>query len=153
MAGQLKDWKVALEKWRQEHPKVMPADLQQLREDFVQRFPKEQLSSTTLDQYAVGKPDSFCYWLEFKTRELGSISGGSAAKFGVWWSKNENRWRWNSIYQSAEDAMQHIKDGLFVLAQSAGDVEARELDKLGAQHLGPNRYSLRAKPTRCATSC
>lgn len=146
MASQSKDWKIALEKWLREHPKVMPVDLQQLREEFVQRFPKEQLSSMPLDRYAIGKSDSFCYWLEFKTKELGSISGGSAAKFGVWWSKNENRWRWNSIYQSAEDAMQRIKDGLFAMAQSAGEVDARELDKLGAQHLGPNRYSLRAKP-------
>ena len=100
----------------------------------------------TLDEYAVGKPDSFCYWLEFKTKELGSIRGGSAAKFGVWWSKDENRWRWNSMYHNAEDALTQIKDGLVALAQAVREGHLNTLDKIGAEQLGPNRYSLRAKP-------
>src|SRR5579859_8114274 len=100
----VKDWHVTLQSWLQQHPKTIPDHLQQLREDFVRRFPIENVKDMTLDQYAIGKPDSFCYWLEFKTKELGSIKGGSSAKFGVWWSKDENRWRWNSIYHSAEDA-------------------------------------------------
>lgn len=97
MITQAKDWQTALQTWLQTHPKTIPDHLRQLREDFVQHFPIENLEDMTLDQYAVGKPDSFCYWLEFKTKELGSISGGSAAKFGVWWSKSEERWRWNSM--------------------------------------------------------
>src|SRR6266568_8121336 len=103
MDTQTKDWQMALEIWLQQHPKTIPDYLRQLREDFAQHFPIESLKDITLDRYAVGKPDSFCYWLEFKTGELGSISGGSAAKFGVWWSKSEDRWRWNSGYQNAED--------------------------------------------------
>jgi hypothetical protein len=100
----------------------------------------------TLDQYAIGKPDSFCYWLEFKTKELGSISGGSAAKFGVWWSKSENRWRWNSIYQSEKDALTRIKQGLFAQVNAAQSQRFDDLDKIGRDLLGPNRYSLRGKP-------
>ncbi|HEX3641598.1 MAG TPA: hypothetical protein VHV10_09930, partial [Ktedonobacteraceae bacterium] len=124
----------------------MPDHLRQLREDFVQHFPPEGLKEMTLDQYAIGKPDSFCYWLEFKTKELGSISGGSAAKFGVWWSKSENRWRWNSIYQSAEDALARIRQGLLAQRNVAQTQQFDDLDKIGRELLGPNRYSLRGKP-------
>jgi len=90
MESQAKNWQGALRIWLEQHPKIMSDDWQQLREKFVQKFPIENLSVMTLDQYAIGKPDSFCYWLEFRTRVLGSISGGSAAKFGVWWSKSED---------------------------------------------------------------
>jgi TIR domain len=148
MNDRTKDWKQALQKWLQQNAKVMPDDLRQLREAFVQRFPLETINKLTLDEYAVGKgkPDSFCYWLEFKTKELGSIKGGSAAKFGVWWSKDENRWRWNSIYHSAEDALARITGGLVALTQAVREGQMNALDKIGAEQLGPYRYSLRGKP-------
>jgi hypothetical protein len=146
MNDQKKDWKHALQKWLQQNTKEMPDDLRQLREAFVQHFPIEHLGKMTLDEYAVGKPDSFCYWLEFKTKELGSIRGGSAAKFGVWWSKDEDRWRWNSIYTSAEDALTHISGGLGALTQAVREGHMDTLDKIGAEQLGPERYSLRSKP-------
>jgi hypothetical protein len=146
MVTQTKDWQASLQTWLQIHPKTIPDHLRQLREAFVQRFPIESLEDMMLDQYAVGKPDSFCYWLEFKTKELGSISGGSAAKFGVWWSKSEERWRWNSMYHDEEDALNHIKRGLLALidATRAGHFDA--LDKIGRELLEAKRYSLRSKP-------
>ncbi len=147
MDNQTKDWQVALQSWLQKHPKTMPDDLWQLREDFVRHFPIDSLTNMTLDQYALGKQkESFCYWLEFKTKELGEIRGGSAAKFGVWWSKSEERWRWNSVYQSAEDALTHIKQGLIALIDATRAEQFGELDKIGRELLGPNRYSLRGKP-------
>ncbi len=79
MNTQTKDWPTALANWLQKNSKTAPERLQRLREDFVRRFPIEYLKDIDLNHYAVGKPDSFCYWLEFKTKELGSISGGSAA--------------------------------------------------------------------------
>ncbi|GHO91703.1 hypothetical protein KSF_017510 [Reticulibacter mediterranei] len=100
----------------------------------------------TLDQYAIGKPDSFCYWLEFKTNELGGIRGGNAAKFGVWWSKSEDRWRWNSSYQNAENALASMKRGLLELIAATRNLQFDKLDKIGADLLGYNRYSLRGKP-------
>ena len=142
----LRGWQAALQRWGQHHTKTISDQLRQLREDFVQHFPVDRLKDMTLDQYAVGKPDSFCYWLEFKTKVLGDIRGGSAAKFGIWWSKSEERWRWNSIYQNAEDALACLTRGLQTLADVANTGRFDELDKIGKELLGPNRYSLRAKP-------
>jgi len=146
MNNQTKDWQKLLRQWLQQNPKTIPDDLEQLRQDFVLHFPIDSLQDMTLDQYAVGKPDSFCYWLEFKTNELGGIRGGSAAKFGVWWSKSEERWRWNSFYQDAEDALTHIKQGLIALIDAVRNQQFDDLDKIGSKLLGPNRYSLRCKP-------
>src|SRR5258708_337300 len=78
MQTQTKDWRLTLQTWLQHHPKTMPDHLRQLRENFVQHFPPEDLKEMTLDQYAIGKPDSFCYWLEFKTKELVQPSGNTA---------------------------------------------------------------------------
>jgi len=88
-------WREKLEEWRRRNQPTIPEDLRQLREEFVSRFPKEGLADMTLEEYAVGTGanDSFSYWLEYKTKKLGGIGGGSATKTGVWWSKTENGWQ------------------------------------------------------------
>ena len=54
-------------------------------DSFIRQFPLEKLSSMTLEQYTnLDKKDSFCYWLEAKTSDLGSIWGGSSYKFGIY---------------------------------------------------------------------
>lgn len=132
--------------WLQQHPKTIPPHLKVLREEFVRRFPGESVKSITLDQYVMGKLDSFCYWLEVKTKALGSISGGSSAKFGVWWSKSENRWRWNSSYRDEEAALVSMKDGIRALINATKAQQFETLDAIGDEILGGRRYSLRAKP-------
>jgi 5-methylcytosine-specific restriction protein B len=126
----------------------MSENLRQLREEFVRRFPKESLGELKLEQYALGTGanDSLSYWLEFKTKKLGSISGGSAAKHGVWWDKKERRWRWNQIYQSAEDALARIKGGLVALVAAVEQGRFGDLDRIGEEQLGQWRYGLRSKP-------
>jgi 5-methylcytosine-specific restriction protein B len=70
---------------------------------FRERFGPERLKSldgeallTTM--HAHGNQDSLVYWLEFKsdaefpTRQFGSISGGSALKFGLYRSKDTGEW-------------------------------------------------------------
>jgi len=37
------DWRIALQEWIKENPKVMPDNLKQLREDFGASFPRENL--------------------------------------------------------------------------------------------------------------
>lgn len=59
-------------------------DRRLLYRQFQEIFPIESLRDMTLDEYTnLDKASSFCYWLEFRTYELGSIRGGSAYKFGI----------------------------------------------------------------------
>lgn len=140
------DWRAALDEWLKENSKTIPDELRRVRDDFVRHFPPDLLSELTLDQYAVGKPDSFCYWLEFKTRDLGSISGGSSHKFGIYWSAGDQSWHWNKLYQTADEAFGQMKKGLVALVSAVKSQQFDALDTIGAEYLGANRYSLRCKP-------
>ncbi|HEV7858741.1 MAG TPA: AAA family ATPase [Pyrinomonadaceae bacterium] len=145
-ANAASSWRDKLKEWLQSNPERMPAELAQLREEFVRRFPKERLDELTLEQYALGVDnyrDSFCYWLEFGTKELGHM-GGTAKKFGVWKGKQE--WRWNDMYKSPEDALARIKKGLTALVEATEQGRFDELDRIGREQLGQVRYGLRAKP-------
>lgn len=140
------DWRGKLNSWLAHNPKVMPAELRQLREEFVRRFPKERIADMTLEEYALGTEkfkDSFCYWVEFKTKRLGHM-GGVAGKFGVWMAKDG--WRWNRIYNSAEDALARLKGGLSSLVEAVEQKRFDELDRIGEEQLGRWRYGLRCKP-------
>lgn len=142
-----KDWRAELAAWLLQHSKTIPPNLRELREEFVHRFPKERLGDLTLEEYALGHEgtrDSFCYWLERKTRYLGSILGGNVTKFGVWYNKDSG-WRWVSRYESAEDALAQIKTGLSAMMQAVEDDHYDMLDKIGGKYLGYS-YSLRCKP-------
>ena len=143
-----KGWRRALAQWLSNNSPTMPADVSELREAFVRRFPKERLADMTLEEYAVGTGtyDNFSYWLEYKTRKLGGIGGGNAAKTGVWWSKGEKGWQWNKkLFGSPEEALSRIKNGLVRLVEATEAGRFDELDKIGEEQIGPVRY-LRSKP-------
>jgi 5-methylcytosine-specific restriction protein B len=139
------DWRTALRDWLTRNPKTMPEDLRRLREEFLERFPPERLGRLTLNQYALGHEaykDSFCYWLESKTRKLGGIGGGSVKKFWVWRDRKENAWKWIVWLEvdSAENALSRVKELLVRLVE---DAKRESWDKLDDNDLPP---SLRAKP-------
>ena len=115
---QLHDWRIALEEWLKNNPRQMPDDLARLHREFLRRFPREHIGDLTLEEYALGhdsSKDSFCYWLEWETQQLGSVRSGSAAKWGVWWSNQAGTWAFSKAYRDAPDALQKIKDGLTAL--------------------------------------
>jgi len=147
--AQVENWRVELHKWLDAgHPKTMPAHLVELMTEFEQRFPRNKLPELSLENYAIGKPDSFCYWIEFKTRDLGSVSGGSSHKWGIFWSKGDQEWKWNKALKSdsPEAAFQKLKTGLLNLIEAAANDQFEQLDMIGSNQLGPNRNALRAKP-------
>ena len=63
MTNLITDWRSRLTDWLEKNDKTMPSDLAQLQKDFTQRFPYKELPHLALENYAVGKPDTFCYWL------------------------------------------------------------------------------------------
>lgn len=55
--------------------------------DFLAAFPYERTMAMTLDEYsglASENDNYFCRWIEFKTKDLGGIRGGSAYKYGIY---------------------------------------------------------------------
>ena len=79
-------------------------DLEKLYDDFGANFPLDKLKVMTLEQYTnLDKEDSFCYWLESITTELGSIWGGSSYKFGIYKRRNNVKINSRSGYLSNEE--------------------------------------------------
>jgi 5-methylcytosine-specific restriction enzyme B len=142
-----KDWRAELAEWVKDNPKTMPDELRQVREEFLRRFPKEKLPEMTLEEYAQGKGshETFCYWLEYGTRWLGSIKGATVGKFGVWYGSKEKSWLHNSRYSSSEDAFSQIKEGLGEVIKAAEEGRFDQIEAVGIDKLGPNRNMLRGK--------
>ncbi|MDI9549134.1 MAG: hypothetical protein QM346_16195, partial [Chloroflexota bacterium] len=140
-------WRAELTAWLKENKRTMPEDLRQLHQEFLRRFPREHLREMTLEEYALGHPksrDSFCYWLEWQTEALGSVRGGSSAKWGVWWSRSDNDWRANAFFGDAETAISTIRSVLSEMLDAVAAGRFDELDRIGDK-LGTNRNSLRSK--------
>lgn len=59
--------------------------LRRLHQEFLALWPIERLEKMKLSEYVnVGDKDTFCQWVETRTRPLGSIKGNSSLKFGIY---------------------------------------------------------------------
>lgn len=96
------------------------------RQLFLKRFPIENIGKITLKDYCLGLgvDDNFCYFLETRLKESGSIRGGSAHKFGVFYSKKHNSFevvkKWSKTGNAIE-ALENIKKCISAVIQ-AGDL-------------------------------
>lgn len=120
----------------------------ELYQSFQQEFPLETLKDMPLEKYTnLNKEDSFCYWLESRTYDLGSFWGGSSYKFLIYrYNKRpaegdprvtyDDKYAWYSNLgkATAEEAYNVVRDEIVKVATLAndGDFEAIDgLDRLG----------------------
>lgn len=112
----------------------------------------EKLGELTLPEYTsvTGDPkggDSFSYWLESKTEEIGSIWGGSAFKFGVYERGNTtpkpntrgrmfgSKYAWYEKYGATpEAAFEAVKQEIISIANGA---RSGQTDAIESANLGP----------------
>src|SRR5574344_434718 len=119
-------------------------DRKQVYKDFQTAFPKGKLADMTLEQYTnLEKKDSFCYWLESKTEELGSIWGGSSFKFGIYEYKNkpdlndpriisDDKYAWYRKYNcnTSEDAFKLVRSAIDKIAKCAESGDLKTIDDI-----------------------
>lgn len=120
----------------------------ELYQAFQHEFPLESLKDMPLDKYTnLNKEDSFCYWLESRTYDLGSFWGGSSYKFLIYRYNNkpaegdpriisDDKYAWYSNLgkDTAEEAYQVVRNEIIKVATLAqqGDFDAIDsLDRLG----------------------
>jgi hypothetical protein len=92
-------------------------ELEELRHNFVEKFPIKSILKMTLDEYVQGKRshDSFCYWMENRLKSLGDIHGGTSEKFGVYYSKEDGDYRYTEKFAQGgniEQAFDHVKESI-----------------------------------------
>ncbi len=120
-----------------------PIDRRALYEEFLKTFPIDYLKEMPLEKYTnLNKEDSFCYWLEFKTKELASIKGGASFKFGIYrYNKRpkennliqaDESYAWYRRYNktTAEEAYNVVRDSIVSVAEHAQRGELESIDKI-----------------------
>lgn len=119
-------------------------DRRQIYQDFQAAFPKKHLVKMTLTQYTnLERQNSFCYWVESKTYDLGSIWGGSSYKFGIYEYRNKpnkndsrivsnDKYAWYNKYdkQTADEAFAIVRSTIFKIAEHAGKGELEAIEKI-----------------------
>ncbi len=103
---------------------VAANELEILRLQFVNKFPVDRIMDMELDEYVIGKPgrDSYCYWVEYKLKKLGSISGAYAYKFGVYYQDIQQRYDFTHKYgTSLDEAFHDVKETIVTLLSASED--------------------------------
>ena len=105
----------------------------ELWDNFLKKFPLESLKTMPLETYVTNRDDqqsSFCYMVEFGTKELGDISGSPAQKFGIYRWKNDpstnsyvhnfGKYAWQKrLGNSAQEAYEKIRQEVYKIATLA----------------------------------
>lgn len=84
-------------------------ELKEILDQFLNRWTIDNVKKMTLEEYVgIGNKDTFCQWVETKTRRLGSIKGLTSIKFGIYERKdlkkkpknyqNDNKYSWLRDY-------------------------------------------------------
>ena len=111
---------------------------------FLEKFPYESLASLPIEKYTnLNKSDSFCYWLERKAKDLGSIAGGSSYKFGIYQYATtptdaqkfvdfDSIYAWYKKYhkQTANEAYELVRDTIIEIASLARDGKLEDIDNI-----------------------
>ena len=116
-----------------------------LWDSFLQRWPREKLNEMTLEQYiSVDDKDTFTYWLETKTRELGSIQGNTSAKFGIYKRSGKPKeqsgiehgaiYSWRTRYDkygvTQEGVFKYVKEVITSVAKAAYEGDLDSIEKI-----------------------
>ena len=123
----------ALQSWDREAVAERVVAASGLRTEFVNRFPLDGWPQMPLESYALGQTidgGTVCWWLEFHTQDVGSISGGSSRKHLIWLS--DSGWRYPNRYSSVEEAWDAVRSGFVDLFQHVRDGEFEEIGNPGA---------------------
>ncbi|MHA1973118.1 MAG: MrcB family domain-containing protein [Candidatus Hodarchaeales archaeon] len=113
-------------------------------EAFSMEWPIERLRNITLEQYTnLDRETSFCYWLESKTDNTGSIWGGSSYKFGIYkragqaqlsdedYRTTDGVYAWHKKYGSTkEEAFSNIKTNIVSIAESSIKGDFSKIDEI-----------------------
>lgn len=119
-------------------------DRRALYQQFQDTFPLERLADMPLEDYTnLNKENSFCYWLESRTSDLGSIWGGSSYKFGIYRYKNkpsatdnrilcDDQYAWYAKYgkATAQEAYKLVLEAVKEVANAAKEHNLEAIDNI-----------------------
>lgn len=121
----------------------MIENLYHAKEEFLKEWPSSRIQKLTLEEYTNLDKTSFCYWVEAKTSNLGSIWGGSAYKFGIYKRRDvatpvavghrltDGEYAWFEKYgKTRSEAFATIKTKLISIIEAVQNDELEEIDAI-----------------------
>ncbi|WP_031008562.1 McrB family protein [Streptomyces sp. NRRL F-5727] len=103
-------------------------------------FPWEDWAELPLERYALGQPDRpghqvYSYLLEFGSKALGSITGGTAKKHFVY-RQNHGTWWFDKRYADVDEAWRQVRAGLVAAVTAAREGRVRDIDDITSVRSG-----------------
>lgn len=118
---ELRERQASFEGYRQNNQNYYK-ELEKLRADFKERFTPQKIRNLTIDEYVLGRridgkinEDTFCYWVERKTIDLGVIIGARADKFGLYCDVETQKYRYLKEFQNENEALKFLKNRIINL--------------------------------------
>jgi 5-methylcytosine-specific restriction protein B len=116
------------------------AEAEELRAAFLQEFPESDWPTLPLERYALGLGDdaeTFSRWAEFRTRDLGSMSGGSARKHVIYKHKNKPGWHYPAQFANEQVAWRSLRADVVKMLALAREQRWEEMAELMPFQFGP----------------
>lgn len=122
-------------------------ELTNLLDSFLERWSLDDVKKMSLQEYVgVNDHDTFCYWVETKTRLLGSIKGSNSFAFGIYERKqkekfhknfaDDEKYSWLRSYgKDRNDAFENVRKDLIKVIEFADKGEFSSIDEIGLPHL------------------
>jgi hypothetical protein len=122
-------------------------ELTNLLESFLDKWTLEDVQKMSLQDYVgVNNHDTFCYWVETKTRMLGSIKGSNSFAFGIYERKqkekvhknfkDDERYSWIKRFgENRNEAFENVKEDLIKTIVFSEKGKFSQIDEINLPHL------------------
>ncbi len=122
-------------------------ELTNLLDSFLERWSLDDVKKMSLQEYVgVNNHDTFCYWVETKTRMLGSIKGSNSFAFGIYERKqkekfhknfaDDEKYSWLRSYgKDRKETFENVKKDLIKVIEFAEKGEFSLIDEISLPHL------------------
>jgi len=104
------------------------------RGQFIREFPIKRLENLNVDDYVIGKgTDSFCAYVEPKTKAWANIQGATASKFGIYFGRMKTdpkkQYRFTKIFGNSKgEAFRKVKKSLIDLIKAGKAKDFSSID-------------------------
>jgi hypothetical protein len=127
---------------KQHMPSLNIEELKNLLDEFLKKWSYDSVKKMTLSDYVgLRDKDTFCQWVETKTRVLGSIKGLTSIKFGIYERddknkrpknyKNDEKYSWLQGYGNTRNqAFERTKRDLLETIEFAERGDFKSIDSL-----------------------
>jgi len=112
-------------------------ELKKLQELFTKKFPIERLKTLGIDDYVEGKKingevntETFCYWVEWKTSELGRMQGARADKFGLYCNKKTQEYVFLKNFKDERQALEFLRREMLKLLEYGKNKDLEGIKKI-----------------------